>query len=86
MVDLQLRLDYSAAQAGAALIPVTVVFLVLAPLSGSLVSRIGPRWPMVRASCSWGSRVWLAELEPDSGYLSAVLPAALVRGSGSASP
>jgi EmrB/QacA subfamily drug resistance transporter len=83
VVELQLGLGYSATQAGAALIPTTLVFLVLAPISGSLVSRIGPRWPMVAGILLVAvSQVWLADLEPGSGYVSAVLPAALVRGLG----
>jgi EmrB/QacA subfamily drug resistance transporter len=83
VVQLQLHLGYSATQAGAALIPVTLVFLVLAPLSGTLVTRIGPRRPMVAGILLVGvSQVWLARLHPDSGYASAILPAALVRGVG----
>ena len=83
VVEFQLRLGYTATQAGAALIPVTLVFLVLAPLSGTLVTRFGPRWPMVAGILLVGvSQVWLAELEPGSEYVSAVLPAALVRGVG----
>ncbi|WP_157592047.1 DHA2 family efflux MFS transporter permease subunit [Solirubrobacter soli] len=83
VVQLQLRLGYTATQAGAALIPVTLVFLVLAPLSGSLVARFGPRWPMVAGILLVAvSQVWLAALEPGSGYASAVLPAALIRGIG----
>jgi hypothetical protein len=42
-LQLQLQLGYSAAQARAALIPTTVMLLVVAPISGVLVSRIGPR-------------------------------------------
>lgn len=83
VVEFELRLGYTATQAGAALIPVTIVFLVLAPFSGALVSRIGPRWPMVAGILLVGvSQVWLAQLHPGSSYLAAVLPAALVRGAG----
>src|SRR3954454_818521 len=83
VIQLELRLGYSASRAGAALIPTTAVFLVLAPLSGVLVSRVGPRWPMVAGILLVGlSQVWLAQLHPDSGYLTAVLPPALVRGIG----
>jgi hypothetical protein len=42
-----LRLGYSAAQAGVALIPESAVFLAVSPVSGFLVARIGPRWMMV---------------------------------------
>src|SRR3954447_3400667 len=41
IVQFELRLGYTATQAGAALIPVTLVFMVIAPFSGALVSRIG---------------------------------------------
>ena len=83
VVELQLHLRYTATQAGAALIPVTLVFLVLAPLSGGLATRFGPRWPMVAGILLVGvSQVWLARLHPDSGYVSSILPAALVRGVG----
>src|SRR3954464_11720541 len=83
VVQLELRLGYTATQAGAALIPVTMVFLVLAPFSGALVSRIGPRWPMFAGILLFGvSQIWLAQLHPGSSYVGAVLPAALVRGLG----
>ena len=83
VIEFELKLGYTASQAGAALIPATAVFLVLAPLSGALVSRIGPRWPMVAGILLVGvSLVWLAQLHRDSGYLTAVLPPALVRGAG----
>jgi MFS family permease len=83
VVELELKLGYTATQAGAALIPVTAVFLVLAPFSGALVSRFGPRWPMVAGILLVGvSQLWLAQLHPGSSYISAILPAALVRGLG----
>ena len=83
IIQLELKLGYTATQAGAALIPVTVVFLVLAPLSGVLVSRIGPRWPMVAGILLVaGSQVWLAHVHDGSSYWRTILPAALVRGAG----
>ena len=83
VVQLQLSLGYTATQAGAALIPVTAIFLVVAPLSGGLVSRIGPRWPMVAGILLVGvSDAWLAQLHHNSDYLAAFLPPALVQGVG----
>src|SRR3954468_16288276 len=83
VVQFQLGLGYSATQAGAALIPVTLVFLVLAPVSGTLVTRFGPRWPMTAGILLVAvTQVWLAGLDQDSGYVSTVLPAALLRGVG----
>ena len=82
-VQLELRLGYTAAQAGAALIPVTAVFLLLSPLSGFLVSRVGVRWLMVAGILLIaGSQFWLAQVHPGSGYVETILPAALVRGLG----
>ena len=83
VVQLELQLDYTATQAGAALIPSTIVFLFLAPFSGVLVSRIGPRWLMVAGILLVGlSQVWLAQVGPGSSYLATILPASLVRGAG----
>jgi EmrB/QacA subfamily drug resistance transporter len=83
VIQLELQLGYTATQAGAALIPSTVVFLFLAPFSGALVSRIGPRWLMVAGILLVGlSQVWLAEIGPGSSYLATILPASLVRGAG----
>ncbi|MFL5912471.1 MAG: DHA2 family efflux MFS transporter permease subunit [Gaiellaceae bacterium] len=83
VVELELRVGYTATQAGAALIPVTCVFLVLAPLSGVLVSRVGPRWPMVVGILLVAvSQVWLAQVHDHSSYVGTILPAALVRGAG----
>jgi EmrB/QacA subfamily drug resistance transporter len=82
-VELELKLGYTAAQAGAALIPVTVVFLVLSPVSGALVPHLGARWLMVAGILLIaGSQLWLAELRPGSGYVETILPACLVRGVG----
>jgi EmrB/QacA subfamily drug resistance transporter len=83
VIQLELRLGYTATQAGAALIPSTIIFLFLAPLSGLLVSRIGPRWLMVAGILLVGaSQVWLAVIAPGSSYLATILPASLVRGVG----
>jgi hypothetical protein len=57
---LELRLGYSAAQAGAALIPESAVFLVVAPLSGVRVSRVGRR-------CSWSLECWASRPRPPAG-------------------
>ena len=83
VIQLELTLGYTATQAGAALIPVTAVFLVVAPLSGALVSRVGPRWLMVAGILLVAaSQLWLAEVRHGSSYLGVILPAALVRGAG----
>ena len=82
-VELELKLGYTAAQAGAALIPVTAVFFVLSPLSGALVSHVGARRLMVGGILLIAaSQLWLAQVHSGSGYVDAILPPALVRGVG----
>src|SRR5690606_6330022 len=46
VLELQVSLGYSALEAGAALIPVTLLMLLLSPRAGALAQRIGPRIPM----------------------------------------
>ena len=83
VVNLQVALGYSALEAGAALLPVTVLMLVLSPGAGALAQRLGPRLPMtagplVVAVGLW----WLAQVGPGDRYLVAVLPAVSVFGLG----
>jgi EmrB/QacA subfamily drug resistance transporter len=83
ILQLQLQLGYSAAQAGAALIPQTVVFLAVAPVSGVLVSRFGPRWLMVAGIMMVAvSFALLSFVQPGSSYGEAILPPALLWGLG----
>jgi EmrB/QacA subfamily drug resistance transporter len=82
-LECELRLGYSAAQAGAALIPETVLFLVLAPVSGALVSVFGPRWLMVAGILLVaGGFVWLAGAHAGGSYATSVLPGVLLWGAG----
>ncbi len=79
----QLKLGYTATQAGAAFIPAAGLFVALSPLSGALVARIGPRWPVVAGIVLVaGSLLWLAQARPGSGYLNAVLPGVVAQGVG----
>jgi len=83
VIEAELKLGYSASQAGAALIPQSLVFLTLSLFGGSLVARIGPRWLMVAGIVLVAvSQVWLAQVQPGSSYLGTILPAALLRGLG----
>ena len=74
---------FSPLQAGAALLPVTVVMLALAGRFGALSQRYGPRLfiglgPMVAAA----GLAAMTFLTTDSGYWTAVLPAVTVFGLG----
>jgi MFS family permease len=83
ILQCELRLGYTAAQAGAALIPASVVFLVLAPLSGRLMARVGTRWLMVAGMvCVAGAFVWLSHAQPGARYAEAILPGVVLWGLG----
>jgi len=83
VLHCELTLGYTAAQAGAVLIPSSVIFLVLSPISGALVRRVGPRWLMSLGALAVGvSFFWLAEAPPEAGYAQGILPGALLWGVG----
>jgi EmrB/QacA subfamily drug resistance transporter len=83
ILQCELRLGYSAAQAGAALIPESAVFLVLAPFSGALVARVGPRWLMVSGVAAVAAGLfWLSAARPGDGYATGILPGILLWGIG----
>jgi EmrB/QacA subfamily drug resistance transporter len=77
----QLTLGYSATEAGAVLIPSSVAFLVLSPVSGALVRRLGPRLLMAAGITTGAAAfVWLAFA--GGSYLTAILPGTLLWGLG----
>jgi EmrB/QacA subfamily drug resistance transporter len=78
----ELTLGYSAAEAGAVLIPSSVIFLVLSPVSGALVPRLGPRRLMIAGILAVAAAfLWLA-LGRSGSYQAVILPAALLWGVG----
>jgi EmrB/QacA subfamily drug resistance transporter len=83
LLRLELQLDYAPTFAGAALIPSSVVFLLVAPVSGTLVAKFGPRWLMAGGILVAGAGfLWLSFLTPGSSYWSGVLPGILLQGLG----
>jgi EmrB/QacA subfamily drug resistance transporter len=84
-VQLQQSLGYSALEAGSALVPMTMMMLLLSSRVGALAQRIGPRLPMTLGPlvAALGIAV-LARVGPGSGYAAAVLPGVLVFGLGMA--
>jgi EmrB/QacA subfamily drug resistance transporter len=83
ILQCELRLGYSPARAGAALIPESVIFLLLAPVSGALVARFGPRWLMVAGTLAVaGGFFWLAAAHPGQSYAAGLLPGILLWGLG----
>jgi EmrB/QacA subfamily drug resistance transporter len=83
---LEIIAGYSPVVAGSALVPVTVVTLLLSGASGRLAQRIGPR-PQLVAGCLMcaGGSVLAVRIGPQAGYWTAVLPVALLFGLGLAS-
>ena len=78
-VELQVVNHYTPLESGTALIPLTVVMLLLSARSGQLAARIGPRLQMGSGPVVVG--VGLALLTGSTGsdsYASGVLPAMLV--------
>ncbi|MRJ76564.1 DHA2 family efflux MFS transporter permease subunit [Aeromicrobium sp. SMF47] len=83
VLQCQLHMGYTATQAGAALIPESAVFLVVSPFVGGLVSRVGTRGPMtVGIILVAAGFCWLSAAGPGDGYVSAVLPGAILWGLG----
>ena len=83
VLELQEALDYSALEAGASLLPVTLLMLVLSSRAGALSQRIGPRWPMTIGPLVVAAGMLLfARIEPGASYWTTVFPAAAVFGLG----
>ena len=83
VIELQRELGYSALEAGAALIPVTMLLLLLSSRAGALATRIGPRVPMTFGPLvAAGGLALMAPVGPGTGYVTGVLPAVVVFGLG----
>jgi hypothetical protein len=83
---LEIIAGYSPVVAGSALVPVTVVTLMLSGASGRLAQRIGPRPPLVTGClvCAVASMV-AARIGSHADYWTVVFPVALLFGLGLAS-
>ncbi len=82
-IQLQQVSGYTALASGAALLPVTVLMLLLSAQSGALASRIGPRLQMSVGPLLVGAGiVLLTRVGHGGNYLTEVLPAVLVFGLG----
>ncbi|MFD3661314.1 MFS transporter [Streptomyces sp. NPDC058659] len=82
-LQLQVVSGYSALGAGTALLPTTVLMLLLSAKSGELGERIGPRIPLTVGPllCAAGMLLMLRVGE-DASYVQDVLPAVTVLGLG----
>lgn len=83
VLQLQVVSGYSALAAGAALLPTTLLMLLLSARSGEFAERIGPRIPLTVGPllCAAGTLLML-RVGPDASYPADVLPAMVVMGMG----
>lgn len=82
-IQLQQVAGYSPLAAGASLLPVTILMLVLSARSGALAAKIGPRLQMAGGPVVAGAGLALmARIGASGAYLSEVLPAVSVLGLG----
>jgi hypothetical protein len=82
-IELQSRLGYSALEAGASMIPVTVLLLALSARVGGLLPRLGARLLLTAGPIVAGAGLALmARVRPGMSYQTAVLPAVVVFGLG----
>lgn len=83
VLELQRVLHYSALASGAALLPVTLLLLLLSSRAGALSARTGPRLPMTVGPLLAGAGLLLlARIGPGASYLGTTLPGVLVFGLG----
>jgi MFS family permease len=83
VVYLQTSLGYSALEAGAAELPVTVLMLALSTSAGALAERLGPRIPLTIGPLVIAvGMLMLAAIERGDTYVASVLPAVSVFGLG----
>jgi hypothetical protein len=85
VLRLQVSLRYSALEAGAALLPSTVLMVALSPFAGLLGQRIGVRSPLTLGPMITAVAMLLfGRIGAGASYVGAVLPADLLFGCGMA--
>ncbi|RFU40141.1 DHA2 family efflux MFS transporter permease subunit [Actinomadura logoneensis] len=83
VLNLQVVSGFTPIEAGTALLPVTVLMLLLSARAGALAQRIGPRWPMTAGLVLAAAGMALvSRVGPHASYWRDVLPGVLVFGLG----
>jgi EmrB/QacA subfamily drug resistance transporter len=79
---MQNVLGYSAVQAGAAFLPMTILIILLAPIAGRTSDRIGSRWLMTAGMTLLSVQLlYFSQLGTDATFWT-LLPAMLIGGAG----
>ncbi|WP_336205087.1 MFS transporter [Nonomuraea sp. LPB2021202275-12-8] len=82
-VQLQVVSGFSPIAAASALLPATLLMLLLSARAGEVAKRIGPRWPMTAGILVSGAGfLWMSTIGPGASYLLQVLPSVTVFGLG----
>lgn len=82
-IQLQVTAGWSALEAGTALLPVTVLMLLLSARAGALAAKIGPRWPLtVGPFVMAAGMMLLTRIDGDASFAIDVLPGVVVFGLG----
>jgi EmrB/QacA subfamily drug resistance transporter len=80
---LQVSMDYTPIEAGAASLPVTLLMLALSPRAGAMAQRIGARIPLTVGPLVIAvGLLMMTSLSPGDAYLTSILPAVVVFGLG----
>jgi EmrB/QacA subfamily drug resistance transporter len=83
VLQLQVVDRFSPIEAGAALLPVTILALALSARAGSLAQRVGPRWLMTGGITALAVGMFLmTRIGTHANYAADVLPAVIVYGLG----
>jgi len=83
VVFLQTEQGYSALEAGAAFLPITVFMMLFSQRAGAMAQQMGPRLPMTLGPLVAGAGIALFTLSnADVSYWEGVLPGAIVLGIG----
>ncbi|MEV6844316.1 MFS transporter [Actinoplanes sp. NPDC051411] len=83
VVNLQVVAGFSPLTSGIALLPVTVLMLLLSARSGALGQKIGPRIPMTAGPIICAVALLLmSRIGPGTSYVTGVLPAVIIFGLG----
>ncbi|WP_431908431.1 MFS transporter [Nonomuraea jabiensis] len=83
VVQLQVVSGFGPIAAGLAMLPTTILMLLLSPRAGEIAKRYGPRWPMtggiLLAACGF---LAMSTIGPGASYALQVMPAATLFGLG----
>ncbi len=79
---MQNVLGYTALEAGVRFLPTTLVIMVISPISGRLVDRIGPRWLIVSGMSLIALSLYLFSTIENGSTFADILPSFIILGAG----